>query len=127
MLLPFFPQESDPFQEDLATECIIGTAQLYLQPLAYLVEVREQLTVSDYAGREVGILNIEMSPAQPDTGEPFAEHEDVYIDSPQEMLGKPFAFVLAIPGARGLPAKFTVSRGGKETIYCLLIIALEGL
>lgn len=72
--------------------------------------MREQLTVSDYAGREVGILNVEVTPAQPETGEPFAENEDVYIDSPQEMLGKPFAFVLAIPGARGLPAKFTVGK-----------------
>lgn len=90
-------------------ECIIGTAQLYLQPLAYLVEVHEQLSVSDYAGREVGILNLEALPCHADTGEPFADHEDVYIDSPQEMLGRPFAFVLLIPGARGLPSKFTVS------------------
>ena len=31
------PEEKDPFQEDLNQEICIGTAQVFLQPIAYMV------------------------------------------------------------------------------------------
>ena len=76
-----FIKEKDPFFEDPDTECLIGCAQVFLQvkkisqmckfwmieqitlqPLAYLVEVKEQLSIVDFRGTEVGIINTEIVP-----------------------------------------------------------------
>lgn len=104
-LLPF--QDQDPFMEDLQSECLVGTAQLYLQPLAYRVELKEQLSLTDFSGQEIGIINLEVIPCN-EHGNEYQEHDDVYVDSPQELLGKPFNFIVKILGCRGLPPKFTV-------------------
>lgn len=94
--------------EDLQSECLIGTAQLYLQPLAYKVELKEQLSLTDFSGQEIGIINLEVIPCN-EHGIEYQEHDDVYVDSPQELLGKPFNFIVKILGCRGLPSKFTVN------------------
>ena len=101
-------QDQDPFVEDIQRECMIGAAQLYLQPLAYRVEIKEQLSIVDYSGQEIGIINMEIVPCN-ESGNEYTEHDDAYVDSPQELFGKPFNFVVKIMGCRGLPPKFTVS------------------
>ncbi|XP_076031819.1 kinesin-like protein KIF28 [Oratosquilla oratoria] len=52
------PDEEDPFQESLDTEVHIGTAQVILQPLAYNVELKEQLEINNYKGAVVGVMNV---------------------------------------------------------------------
>ena len=105
--------------EDLQGECLIGTSQLYLQPLAYKVEVKEQLSMTDHTGQEIGIINLEVVPCN-EQGNQYQEHDDVYVDSPQELLGKPFQFIVKILGCRGLPVKFTVS-----TFHILIIFTTK--
>ncbi|GFR23170.1 kinesin-like protein KIF28P [Trichonephila clavata] len=51
------PPEMDPFLEDPDTEVRIGTVQVYLQPLSFMVELKEQLEIINYKGAEVGIIN----------------------------------------------------------------------
>ncbi|GBL72497.1 Kinesin-like protein KIF28P [Araneus ventricosus] len=51
-------EDRDPFIEDLDTEVQIGNVQVFLQPLAYMVELKEQLEIVDYKGTEVGIMNV---------------------------------------------------------------------
>ena len=48
------PEEKDPFQEDLNQEVCIGTAQVFLQPIAYMVEMKEQLEITDVKGNKIG-------------------------------------------------------------------------
>lgn len=100
-------KDQDPFMEDMQSEGLIGTAQLYLQPLAYMVELKEQLSITDYSGQEIGIINIEIAPCN-EHGHEYEEHDDVYLDSPQQLLGKPLHFMVKVLGCRGLPPKFTV-------------------
>ncbi|GFS57159.1 kinesin-like protein KIF28P [Trichonephila inaurata madagascariensis] len=50
-------EDRDPFIEDLDIEVQIGNVQVFLQPLAYMVELKEQLEIVDYKGAEVGIMN----------------------------------------------------------------------
>lgn len=87
---------------------MIGSAQLFLQPLAYLVEIKEQLEVIDYSRNEVGIINVEVTPCDANNAE-YSEHDDIFVDSPQELIGKELRFIFKIHGCRGLPARFTVS------------------
>lgn len=87
---------------------MIGTAQLYLQPLAYMIEIKEHLSVNDFTGQEIGVINIEIIPCD-ENGQEYGEQDDVYVDTPQELLGKSLNFIVKIIGCRGLPNKFTVS------------------
>ncbi|KAH9413825.1 hypothetical protein DERP_009423 [Dermatophagoides pteronyssinus] len=100
------PLEEDPFTENLNAECLIGTAQLYLQPLAYMIEIKEHLSVNDFTGQEIGVINIEIIPCD-ENGQEYGEQDDVYVDTPQELLGKSLNFIVKIIGCRGLPNKFT--------------------
>ena len=49
-------QEQDPFWEDPNTEVLIGTVHVYLQSLAYLIELEETLRISDFKGNEQGVV-----------------------------------------------------------------------
>ncbi|KAH7638537.1 kinesin-like protein kif28p [Dermatophagoides farinae] len=100
------PLEEDPFTENLDAECLIGTAQLYLQPLAYMIEIKEHLSVNDFTGQEIGVINVEIIPCD-ENGQEYVEQDDVYVDTPQELLGKSLNFIIKIIGCRGLPNKFT--------------------
>uniref|UniRef100_T1ISP8 Kinesin-like protein n=1 Tax=Strigamia maritima TaxID=126957 RepID=T1ISP8_STRMM len=52
--------ENDPFAESPDTEVHIGSVQVFLQPIAYMIELKDQLRITDYKGNEVGVLNIEI-------------------------------------------------------------------
>lgn len=110
------PLEKDPFYEDPGTECLIGSTQVFLQPLAYLVEVKEQPELIDYRRTEVGIVNVEIIPCNA-AGKEYSEQDDVFVDSPSELLGKDLFFVFKIHGCRGLPARFTVCDDKLLTSY----------
>ena len=72
-----------------------------------MIEFKEQLSINDFSGTEVGIINIEIVPCD-ETGNEYDERDDVYVDSPQELLSKSIHFVVKINGCRGLPPRFTV-------------------
>lgn len=100
-------KDRDPFLEDPNAETLIGSVQVYLQPLAYMVEMKEQLELLDYKGKDVGIINIEIVPCS-QNGKEFAELDDTFVDSPSELIGKDLHFVVKINNCRGLPSRFTV-------------------
>lgn len=100
-------QDKDPFLEDPKTEVLVGIVQVYLQPLAFLVELKEQLEILDFKGAEIGIINIEIVPCTSD-GRELSELDDAYVDTPSELIGKDVCFVFKIHGCRGLPPRFTV-------------------
>ncbi|XP_064470383.1 kinesin-like protein KIF28P [Ornithodoros turicata] len=99
-------EERDPFLEDPNAEVRIGTVQVYLQPLAYLVDVREQLEIIDFKGEEVGILSIEIVPCS-ESGHEYTEDDNVFVDSPAELVGRDLHFVVKIVNCRALPQRFT--------------------
>ena len=51
-------QEEDPFLEPADTDVMIGTCQLVLQPLAFNVELNEQLELISYRGQPAGVINV---------------------------------------------------------------------
>ncbi|XP_077485277.1 kinesin-like protein KIF28 [Amblyomma americanum] len=99
-------EERDPFLEDPNAEVRIGTVQVYLQPLAYMVDLKEQLEIINFKGEEVGILNVEMVPCS-ESGREYTEEDNVYLDSPGELVGRDFNFVVRILHCRALPKRFS--------------------
>jgi kinesin family protein 1 len=100
------PEEKDPFQEDLNQEVIIGTVQVFLQPIAYMVEMTDQLEVTDLKGNKVGMMNVEVSPCDK-SGREYTEADDKFVDSPDDLVAKDVCFTFKILNCRGLPNKYT--------------------
>ncbi|XP_070565342.1 kinesin-like protein KIF28P isoform X2 [Ptychodera flava] len=101
-------KEKDPFWEHPDTEALIGYVHVYLQSLAYMIELEETLAITDYKGLEKGHLRVEALPCKKN-GKEFSEDEDAFVEEPTEMLGKPMFFKVKIPSARGLPPQFKKS------------------
>lgn len=47
-------QEKDPFWEPCTTLVLIGTAHVYMQSVAYLIEMDESMVIMDLKGKETG-------------------------------------------------------------------------
>lgn len=74
-----------------------------------MVELKEQLSITDFTGTEVGIINVEVVPCN-ELGDEYDERDDVYVDNPHELIGKTIYFVVKINCCRGLPSRFTVTK-----------------
>ena len=46
-------QDRDPFMEDPDVDQHIGTVKVWLQSMAYNIEIKEQLEITDYKGAQV--------------------------------------------------------------------------
>ncbi len=78
----YFLQDRDPFYESPDTEVLIGVVHVYLQSLAYMVEVDEQLPITDFKGNERGQLKIVLVPCGEDGREIVGE----FVDSPEDLV-----------------------------------------
>lgn len=77
-----FLQDRDPFYESPDTEVLIGVVHVYLQSLAYMVEVDEQLPITDFKGNERGQLKTILVPCGEDGREIVGE----FVDSPEDLV-----------------------------------------
>lgn len=109
-------QEKDPFWEPADSEIVIGHSQVYLQSLAYGIEVDEMLPITDYKGLEVGHIKVEIIPCNAD-GVLMDEDSDNFVECPEEMIGKPLAFKIKIEYARGIAAKVSKDVFGRYKFY----------
>lgn len=103
------PEERDPFWEPYDAEVLIGSAHMYLQSLAYMIEVEESLAVNDHKGNEHGLLQVEAFPCDERGNEDIED----FVETPEELIGQSLYFKLKIPYARGLPDRF-----GKGETFC---------
>merc|ERR1711881_660607 len=97
------PKEEDPFYEDPeTTKVIVGNLQIYLESIAYLVNMDDTLQISDYRGQNVGHCEVDLYPVD-GNGKAIMES---YVDSPSELLGKPLNFEVNVKNIKGLPKRF---------------------
>ncbi|XP_078581839.1 kinesin-like protein KIF28 isoform X1 [Branchiostoma floridae x Branchiostoma japonicum] len=105
-----WPDERDPFTEPPDHEEMIGALHIYLESIAYKIEAKEQLDLTNIKGIEVGKLNVKLWPCT-QTGKVLRD-EDAFVDDPEtDLKGQPIAFKVKILNARGLPDRFV-------DIYC---------
>ena len=58
-------------------------------------------------------VQIEIIPCN-DKGKEYTDADDMFVEDPQALMGKPVYFAVKIVSARGLPNKFTVSKGDEK-------------
>ncbi len=56
------PDEKNPFTEPITMKMRLGSCQVYLKSLAYLLPVEHQLEITDLRGTEVGLLDVAIAP-----------------------------------------------------------------
>eukprot|EP00038_Savillea_parva_P020125 m.30478 g.30478 ORF g.30478 m.30478 type:complete len:1046 (+) comp4713_c0_seq1:156-3293(+) len=88
----------DPFW-DPAEDVFLGSAYLYLQSLAYHIDVDENLDITNYQGQIEGKLHAGLCPCD-STGKALTE--DMFISDPTELLGNRMDLLVKINGASDL-------------------------
>ena len=53
-------QERDPFTMNPKEDVHIGSLKVYLQSLAYNIELKEQLDIIDYQSEQIGVCNVSL-------------------------------------------------------------------
>nr|KAG5700037.1 hypothetical protein BaRGS_028274 [Batillaria attramentaria] len=101
------PPEKDPFVDDYESEFHIGSVKIWLKSLAYMIETKEQLEITNFSGQAVGLLNIEILPCDAN-GKPYTDEDDKFVEDPELLRGQPLYCLVKIVSARGLPNKFTL-------------------
>nr|KAG5687659.1 hypothetical protein BaRGS_027551 [Batillaria attramentaria] len=85
------PKEKDPFWEPPSSDVQIGSVHVYLQSLGYLVELQENLAITDFKGNDCGHLMLEILPCDDKWKE---LPEEIYAESPQDLTYCKFKFYL---------------------------------
>ncbi|KAK3697535.1 hypothetical protein QZH41_019774, partial [Actinostola sp. cb2023] len=111
------PDERDPFTESPDIDFMVGCVEISMESLGYVLDMREQLNITDFRGREVGFLNVEVVPLD-SKGNEITEETDLFIDNPRDLVGQKLEFVVRITSARGLPKKYT-------DVYCSYRLYLD--
>ncbi|CAF1296276.1 unnamed protein product, partial [Didymodactylos carnosus] len=88
----YIKKEDDPFWEPVE-DLLLGTANVFLQSLAYSLDFDDEICIVDYKGLEQGRLGITLSPCAAN-GKPIIEEQ--FVDQPEELLNKPYSFKLVM-------------------------------
>ncbi|XP_071088999.1 kinesin-like protein KIF28 isoform X1 [Haliotis cracherodii] len=88
-------KEDDPFWEP-TEDVLIGTANVFLQSLAFGLDFDDKVVITDYKAQEEGFLFVNVTPCT-QSGKPF--DEEYFVESPNELLQKPYHFKVTIQSA----------------------------
>uniref|UniRef100_H2YJV4 Kinesin-like protein 6 n=1 Tax=Ciona savignyi TaxID=51511 RepID=H2YJV4_CIOSA len=100
-------EDGNPFLEEDNPDITIGSSYLYLQSLAYLMDMEDNVAIRSYRGNEVGLLSIEAQPCSQD-GSPLV---DECVEDPTELVGQNLQFKIKVKKALDIPDKY-------DTIWC---------
>eukprot|EP01135_Chromosphaera_perkinsii_P005304 Nk52_evm1s337 gene=Nk52_evmTU1s337 len=110
-MMKSIPQEEDPFW-DPPEDLYLGSVYLYLQSLAYQVDVDEDLNINNYMGKSEGSLNVVLK-ACDEKGKPI--DDDKLVSEPRDMLGKRLDFIVKIPYGSGIK---WLDDDGTRGVFC---------
>jgi len=124
----------DPFIDDpRSSNVLVGYAQITLQPISHLTDIKQSYDILDLDDEIVGSINVEVTPCHLDeqtesTNEssglsyrPFSHQElaESLVENPLDLVGKRLAFLLNISSCQDLPAKYS-------SVFCKYTISTDG-
>ncbi|XP_013407574.1 kinesin-like protein KIF28P [Lingula anatina] len=96
------PPEKDPFEESADSAVLIGSVQVFLQSLGYLIDTDEHLSITDFRGIEHGRMQVQALPCDAK----WKPIEDDFVEDPYELVGKQLNFKMKIGKVGGIPSKY---------------------
>ena len=89
----------------LYSHLVCACLDLRCVSLCLQIEVQERLPLTNFKGTEVGQLTVEALPCLQDGS--LLEDNEVFVEDPTVLIGKPLHFLLNIKDATGLPSRFS--------------------
>ena len=86
-------KHKDPFW-DPPEDFFLGSVYLYLQSLAYTIDIDETLSITNYQGVDEGKLHVSLCPCDA-TGR--AINEEMFVSTPEELVGRRMDLLVKIP------------------------------
>ncbi|XP_050405735.1 kinesin-like protein KIF28P [Patella vulgata] len=111
-------KKNDPFW-DPVEDVFLGSCHVWLQPVAYRVEVDEHFAVHNYHGKEEAVIHVQIVPCN-ERGKPKIE-DDILVDS-DELLGCPLHFHIKLPQCMGVR---WVMEDNSRGVYCRVVLPDE--
>eukprot|EP00002_Diphylleia_rotans_P023808 TRINITY_DN4688_c0_g1_i2.p1 TRINITY_DN4688_c0_g1~~TRINITY_DN4688_c0_g1_i2.p1 ORF type:complete len:1214 (+),score=278.54 TRINITY_DN4688_c0_g1_i2:125-3766(+) len=104
--------DSDPFWDPIE-KVHLGSASVLLESLANMLDFETITDIKGASNAIMGSLQIAVVPCTPE-GKPIDDDllDDYDVDEPEELIGRRLDFLVRLPHARGLPAKFT------KNVFC---------
>jgi hypothetical protein len=93
-------ESKDPFW-DPPEDIFLGSVYLYLQSLAYQMEVDETMSLTNYQGQDEGRLHVGLSPCDA-TGRALDGADATFVSNSQDLLGTRMDLLVKIPYARSI-------------------------
>ena len=90
----------DPFFDPPEPQ-LIGVGHIYLESLAYLLDIKQSTPVVDYRGNKVAGLTVDIAPCDA-VGQPAAD----VVDAPEELVGRRFDLLVRVEAVSGLSKQF---------------------
>ncbi|XP_064623097.1 kinesin-like protein KIF28P [Lineus longissimus] len=91
-------KNSDPFWDPL-DDIFLGSCHVWLQSLAYRIEIDDHVSVLNYRGDEEASLQVQIKPCQPDGR--YLSEDDMVFD-PGDLLNKRVDYALVISKCMGI-------------------------
>ena len=91
---------------------------IFFQPIAYMVEMKEQLDVTDVKGNKIGVMNVEIAPCN-DKGREYTEADDMFVDSPEDLVKKNVNFQNGQENKYIYKMKIKQTNKQKQKTHCL--------
>ena len=91
-------KHKDPFW-DPPEDFFLGSVYLYLQSLAYTIDIDETLSITNYQGADEGKLHVSLCPCDA-TGRDI--NEEMFVSTPEELVGRRMDLLVKIPWAQDI-------------------------
>ncbi|CAF4626294.1 unnamed protein product [Rotaria sp. Silwood1] len=88
----YISKDDDPFWEPVE-DILLGTANVFLQSLAYSLDFADEVCIVDYKGLEQGRLSINLCPCLP-SGKVL--NNEQFVEQPEELFNKPYSFKITM-------------------------------
>ncbi|EDQ92679.1 uncharacterized protein MONBRDRAFT_14025, partial [Monosiga brevicollis MX1] len=104
--------DSDPFYEPFDRLVTMGFCTVYLRNLMYLIEVEQAINIINHRGEPRGKLAVEVVPCDV-KGKQSLELDDIFIESPEELLDQRADFLIKFKLLANAPGHFD-----KAVVHC---------
>ncbi|CAF4338572.1 unnamed protein product, partial [Rotaria sp. Silwood2] len=88
----YIAKDDDPFWEPVE-DILLGTANAFLQSLAYSLDFADEICIVDYKGLEQGRLSINLCPCSP-SGK--VVNDEQFVEQPEQLFNKPYSFKITM-------------------------------
>ncbi|ESO83558.1 hypothetical protein LOTGIDRAFT_169252, partial [Lottia gigantea] len=111
-------KKNDPFW-DPVEDVFLGSCHVWLQPIAYNMEIDEHFALHNYHGKEEAVIHVQVVPCN-NKGRPLGD--DSIVTDADELLDSPLNYVIMLPQCMGVR---WIMEDKSRGVFCRIIVPGE--